>query len=78
MYLAIGYWSDGSGETFTLSRPTESEDLHVIADMLCQEGHCSKEDIDTILLIRNGDPHPGMLDAPHVKHHWTGQNGDFS
>lgn len=77
-YLAIGYFSDGCGESFTLSRPTDSEDRNVIADLLCEEGHCLKENIDTVLVVRNGETVDGIYDPPHVKHHWTGQGGDFN
>jgi len=77
-YLAIGYWSDGCGESFTLSRPTDSEDRDVILDMLCQEARILKDSIDTVLVVRNGESDNGTPEPPHVKHHWTGQNGDFS
>ena len=39
-YLAIGFWTDpGSGESFTLSRETDSDDVKVVLDMLCAEAH---------------------------------------
>lgn len=68
-YLAVGFWAEGGGgNTFTISRPTDSDDPRTVLDMLCKDAAMSSDDIDTVLLIENGNG-----SEPCVVKHWRDQ-----
>lgn len=63
----------GSGETFSMSRAVDTDDLPTIFAHLKQEAHVSSENIDTILLVQNGE----NGQHPRVVKHWSAVNGNF-
>lgn len=74
MHLAILFAVDfgGSNETFTLSREVDTDDpIEVAKYMMKEAGITNEENVDTILLLRNGNS------SPEVVHHWSAKNGDF-
>ncbi len=66
-YLALGVWIDsrgGSFQSFTLSRPTDSEDLETVLEILCKEAQMEMENTESVFLMENGGP------RPVIKHFW--------
>jgi hypothetical protein len=63
---------NGAGETFTLSRPTNSKSKRTLYRYMRKEAHVSKDEVDTILLFKNGPT------SPEVVGFWRAANGDFS
>jgi hypothetical protein len=80
-YLAIGFFNDGQGETFSGSIETDQTEKSRIMDLLMLEFDMSSQDIDTILLVENGNALPGGGDcqhmAPNIKSCWSAAKGDF-
>lgn len=71
MYLAILYAADiNSGETLTMSREVDTDDVSIIYPYLKSEAQVTDDQVDTILLIEPQDP-------PHVKKFWAARGGDF-
>jgi len=71
-YTAILFATDGTGETLTMSREVNSDDPAVIYPYLIAEAGITKDNVDTILLVRNGDN-----SAPEVFRHWMAISGNF-
>jgi len=71
VYTVLLIALNGAGETFTLSRPCNTEDLPTLYNYMKAEAKVSDDEMDTLLLWENG-PH-----YPTVKHMWRAANGDF-
>jgi len=71
MYTILLIATNSGGQTFTLSRPCNTEDLPTLYNYMKQEGHVSDDEVDTLLLWENGAHYPS------VKHMWRAENGDF-
>jgi hypothetical protein len=72
-FTAILFAGDylGSGETLTMSRTVKSDSKKTIYTLLKKEAKVDDDQVDTILVLRNGD------DGPEVFHHWRASNADF-
>ena len=74
MYLAILYANGGFGgigETFTMSRMVSNLDKDTIVNYLVQEAGIVQDNIDTILVLKNGGSYPDVVE------HWSSMNGDI-
>lgn len=69
MYTAILFAvGEDSSETFTLSREVSKDDKDHVLQYLLREANLTVDDINTILVFKNGK------DAPECVHHWTSKD----
>ena len=82
-YLAILFATDfgDSGETLTMSREVETDDIKVIYPYLKSEAQVTDDDVDTILLVKGAFaqsiPRWDASEAPQVCKHWSARAGNF-
>jgi hypothetical protein len=82
-YLAILFATDfgDSGETLTMSREVETDDIKVIYPYLKSEAQVADDDVDTILLVKSARvlsiPRWNAPMAPEVCKHWSARAGNF-
>ena len=78
MYLVIAFCIDSFGETYSFSREIATDDLQTIFTHMKTEGNFSSDEIDSLILVRNGESGSRHFDnPPHVVKYWTSGNGDF-
>lgn len=61
----------GAGETFTLSRATDSTNKRTLYRTMRKEARVSRDEMDSLLLFKNGKT------SPEVVGFWRAANGDF-
>ena len=72
-YLAIIFLVDlGGGQSFSLSREVDTNDVELVYKYMKKEAKATDDQVDTILLLENGDT------SPKVVKFWRAENGDFS
>lgn len=73
-YLAILFACDvGTTQTLSLSRNVSTDDCKEVFDYMCAESGMAPDNVDTILLVKNGSAH----EPPVVHKFWTAANADF-
>lgn len=72
MYTAIALFVDlGSGSNVMFSRHVSTTDLGDVTKHMLSESGMEIENLDTILILQNGDPGPGVVKT------FSAENGDF-
>jgi len=71
-YTALLIALGANHETFTISREVETDDLSTIYTYMQGEAQVDDDEVDTILLFKNG------TESPDVVGFWRAANGDFS
>ncbi len=73
MYTIVLFACDvDSGEALSLSRESDTADKAKVVKLMMKEaGLTDKDNLDTILVMKNGKR------SPEVVKHWSARNGDF-